>query len=471
MTSLLGLSGPLGDPKWYSSYINNCRKCKGVPEKPLQQAHGSILIDTLLGGDVSAAMGLVLAGVEVNNARDDYGRAALHIAAERGNIGLARLLCEHHAEPNVATADGLTALHCAAMQGHLSLTQLLIDHGARVNEISAEGETPLSISAGDGNLKAVQILLRAKAIPEVEEHQCSQLAALKGYAKCCVKACTQIGCVSPLFRAVESNADCEVVSALLSASACVSVTDCEYNQPIHLAVINRNMRTVRVLLMNAADPSAFNCAWRTPIQCVPDTASSRIAKLLLEHRASLDEGKRKPVSSDILDQQHKLVASRGPHEHIRRLVGAASMLQHNGQALLNSASEPCLSQSSTPDSRSVSFANGSVGERPGSRSRLLPRRHAGLSKVAGAVLSPPSSPAKPAKPWEKGWGSQPASPSSCGTGKLLGSLPPSPAGAGRSLGSLSTDIGADSLSSFSTASQAGLAGKQGQSKNPTVAWG
>jgi len=492
MTSLVALSGPLGEPKWYSSYVTNCRKCKGSPEKPLQQAHGSILIDTLVGGDISAAQGLVLAGVELNHARDNYGRAALHIAAERGNVGLTRLLCQHGADPNAFDPSGLTALHYATMQGHTSLMQLLIDSQASVNEVSLDGETPLSICAGDGNLKAVQILLRAKAIAEVAEHQCSQRAAIKGYAKCCVKACSQMGCVSPLLRAVENNADCEVVAALLTANACVSVTDCEYNQPIHLAVINRNMRTVRVLLMNAADPSACNFAWRTPIQCVPDTASSRIAKLLLEHRASIEneEVKNKPTPFEIVQehqresQLQKLVGSRPSHEHSRRLVGATSTLQQNGQSLLNSASEPSLSQCSTPpDTRSVSFANGTAGGRKGSRSspsspqhrrRVLPRTPS-LSKVAGAVLSPPSSPATRVKPWDRGLGSQPSSPSSTsspsGNTKGMGSLPPSPTGVRRSMGSLSTEIGPDSLSSFSGVSQAGFAGRHGHSKSPAVAWG
>lgn len=455
------------------------------------------------------AQGMVLAGVELNQARDSYGRGALHIAVERGNVGLARLMVDHAADVNIISIpQGDTALHVAAMQGHLVCIQLLVEARALLNQLDAEGETALSLSSGDGNLKAVRSLLKARAIPEVECHQCAARAPVKGHAKYCMKSCPNMGCVSPLLRAVENNADCEVVSELIKANAGVGVTDCEYNQPLHLAVINRNMRTVRLLLANDADPECCNFAWRKPLHCI-DNGNSRIVKLLVDHRACPDAEELKvekiEPSPFELSQEHvrdnqvqKLTANKSATPG-RRLVGSPSSgLQHHGQNLVLSASDPCLTSQGALPQQTLSFVAGAGADHHVAssssgfsqmRSRRMMPRAPSLSKVGGAVLSPPSSPAA-----AHAWGSQPPSPPD-GT---KGSLPPSPASASSSKGasskmdlgsslprspqgrkslqsslstSLSTDVGGDSLSSFSTARPGGLASRQGNLRNAPVAWG
>ena len=130
--------------------------------------------DTGPGGLVFAAMrGLTLtfdaiiqSGVPID-VMGQFGKTALHYAAENEYSRAIPLLLEHGSDVNAYTSrdngvsDRLTALHLAATHGHTDAVQILCEHGARVNQSSALGAyTPLHLAASNGHPDTVRKLLK-----------------------------------------------------------------------------------------------------------------------------------------------------------------------------------------------------------------------------------------------------------------------------------------------------------------------
>ena len=119
----------------------------------------SPLADAAMEGDREAVRHLLQSGADVDAAQGD-GMTALHWAAQRGDLELARLLMEAGARGSVTTRLGAyTPLHLAARVGAGPLVELLLEHGTPPDLPSDNGTTPLHFAAISGDLTAVQALL------------------------------------------------------------------------------------------------------------------------------------------------------------------------------------------------------------------------------------------------------------------------------------------------------------------------
>jgi ankyrin repeat protein len=106
---------------------------------------------------------LIAAGADINA----YSRNALHAsplqsAAAARQLGAARLLLEHRANPNAKGEESYTPLHEAAASGQLELVRLLISHGADISVKGDDGKTPADV-AGQLKQNDVLILLKKEA--------------------------------------------------------------------------------------------------------------------------------------------------------------------------------------------------------------------------------------------------------------------------------------------------------------------
>jgi len=59
------------------------------------------------------------------NARDEFKYTALHLAADRGNVKIVKLLLEKGADQILKDPDNLTALELAETAGHEDVVKLL----------------------------------------------------------------------------------------------------------------------------------------------------------------------------------------------------------------------------------------------------------------------------------------------------------------------------------------------------------
>src|SRR5438094_2240136 len=87
-------------------------------------------------------------------------------AAMQGNRDAVRTLLKQGADVNTAQGDGMTALHWAAQKGDVELAKTLLYAGANVKAATrVGGYTPMLIAARNGNAAMIQTLAEAGADP------------------------------------------------------------------------------------------------------------------------------------------------------------------------------------------------------------------------------------------------------------------------------------------------------------------
>jgi ankyrin repeat protein len=81
-----------------------------------------------LKGNIEAVKHHIAAGTDLN-AKDNFGKATLHLAAVGGHKEVAELLIAAGADMNAKADDSLTPLDWAISQKHPEIADLLCKHG------------------------------------------------------------------------------------------------------------------------------------------------------------------------------------------------------------------------------------------------------------------------------------------------------------------------------------------------------
>ena len=105
-----------------------------------------------------AAEMLISAGADLN-AKDKADQlTALHWAAGRGRLNVARFLIEKGADINVRSGTEGTPLHEAVWRRRLEMIGFLVESGADINFANRDGDTPVDLARGNAEvLKLLQI--------------------------------------------------------------------------------------------------------------------------------------------------------------------------------------------------------------------------------------------------------------------------------------------------------------------------
>ncbi len=156
-------------------------------------------------------------------------------AAMRGDQGSVRTLLQRGADVNAAQGDGMTALHWAADRGDLEMARMLVYAGASLEAVTRMAEyTPLHLASRAGHGGVVRALLEAGSDP----------AAL-----------TASGGATPLHLAAAAG-DGEAVTALLEHGARVDALEDRAGQtPLIFAAAQNRVEAIEALLAGGADPS------------------------------------------------------------------------------------------------------------------------------------------------------------------------------------------------------------------------
>ncbi len=99
--------------------------------------------DAVKDGDLAKIQALLKADPDLVFSKDSVGRTPLHLAASRGNKGVAALLLASKADAEAQDNGGRTPLHYAAFTGHKDVAELLLVSKADVNAEDNDGWTPL----------------------------------------------------------------------------------------------------------------------------------------------------------------------------------------------------------------------------------------------------------------------------------------------------------------------------------------
>jgi ankyrin repeat protein len=116
------------------------------------------LVDAARNADTAAVRALLQTGANVNTAEAD-GTTALHWASHRDDVASADLLLRAGAKVNAANDLGATPLWTASLNGSAAMVRRLLEAGANPNAALLLGETPMMVASRSGNPDVVEQLL------------------------------------------------------------------------------------------------------------------------------------------------------------------------------------------------------------------------------------------------------------------------------------------------------------------------
>ena len=169
------------------------------------------------------------------------GVQPLHMAAQEGQVGVARLLLQHGAPAGATDRAGWSAFHYAAnhrwatwvgdASGQLEVLELLATAGADVNAGDSEGYTCAHSAAQSGKTEILRLLRRLGASPDAE---------------------TARG-VMPVHVAAEGGRAAAVDELVRWSPSALDAEDFRGHQPIHHAAYHGHVDVVEVLLRHGAE--------------------------------------------------------------------------------------------------------------------------------------------------------------------------------------------------------------------------
>ena len=241
--------------------------------------------------DVASADLLIRAGAKVN-AANDLGATPLWTASLNGSAAMVRRLLEAGANPNAALLLGETTVMVASRSGNPDVVEQLLAKGANVNARAARGQTALMWAVAQRHPDVVKVLLAHGADVHARSEVWSQVMAVPPHGLPQYNRSIPHGGDTALMFAARV---CDLASARLLVEAGADVRDADawgvaatvlaahsgYGEllefllehgadanaagagfsALHVAIMRRDEKMVRVLLAHGADPNARLQTW------------------------------------------------------------------------------------------------------------------------------------------------------------------------------------------------------------------
>ena len=250
-------------------------------DRPAEQAapQAEQLLRAARAGDLALVQRLVPSlGPDVT---DDFGRTPLMLAAEAGQVAVARELLALGASAEANDRSGETPLLIAVRKGDLALTSLLLEHGVPVNQANKAGTTALMLAAAASSREIGKRLLATGADPSLRDASglsAGDYAARSGNAEMAarlgvraqrpVSGDTRAGALhagqNPLMVAAERGDDAALARGLASGTD-VNATDAQGLTALAYAARAGRSTAVAELLRAGARPNTRDESGWTPL--------------------------------------------------------------------------------------------------------------------------------------------------------------------------------------------------------------
>ncbi len=246
------------------------RKVSAAPA----QADGSTALHwAALKDDLALARLLIPAGAPLNAATRINALTPLYMAARNGSAPMIDLLLRAGAGVDIANDNGTTPLMMAAAAGNPDAVRLLLDHGANPNAREfAHGQTALMFAAAEGRAEAIQVLLARHADPELASfvQKLAPPPAPVAPGPPIPRGAATMGGQTALIYAARAGKN-EAILALLEGGASVNTVSTEERiSPLLMAVTNGHLDTAVLLLARGADSTLANNQGLTPLYATID---------------------------------------------------------------------------------------------------------------------------------------------------------------------------------------------------------
>jgi ankyrin repeat protein len=254
----------------------------------------SALADRIQSGDRRAALAMIGAGADVNQAQPDgttplqwavyrvdrelvnallkkgaranvvnrYGSSPLAEAVSVANAELVAMLLDADADANVANEDGQTALMLAARTGNLAVARLLVERGADVNRREHfKDQSAIMWAAGEGHADMVAFLVTKGADLSIRARATDWPTQISNEPRVQYRP---TGGLTPLLYAARSGC-LGCVKAMLDAGADKDRPNPDGMTPMLMALDNGHPDVARYLLDQGANPHTWDWWGRTPL--------------------------------------------------------------------------------------------------------------------------------------------------------------------------------------------------------------
>jgi hypothetical protein len=170
--------------------------------------------------------------------------------------------------------NGDTPLHRAADRGNVGIAKVLLKYGASIEARQFTGETPLISACQSGRVQVVQLLLTAGA--NVNAGNVSQMTALH------LIGGNLVGGTDPPDATAN---DAKIAELLLMNHADIEARDRFGMTPLQRAAWNGRIGVVQVLLMHGAEINVKDNKGRTPLVLAKAEKHKDVVALLSQHGA------------------------------------------------------------------------------------------------------------------------------------------------------------------------------------------
>lgn len=314
------LTGPLSAQEitTIKAWIEQGAKWPDEPKnsKPSWPANPRLdmLLERIRAGQFAAVRHAVLSDPQLVNTRNETGKTLLFQAALYATSADVRWLLGHHADPNLADANGATPL-MMAVDDPQKVRALLLG-GANANARSRDGQTPILIALEESASSEVTKLLiehGAKATPDAGSEPLAMAAhnvdpksmqilaeqrggkfptvALTGagYSECmeCVRMVLESGAdknaITIALRNAATTAPLDLLQALINAGADVNAKDAWGMTALMYAAQSDYAEPdrVKLLLDHGADINARDNKGETALRIARRKGDTAVVKLLL----------------------------------------------------------------------------------------------------------------------------------------------------------------------------------------------
>jgi ankyrin repeat protein len=257
-------------------------------------ARAQTLADRIQSGDRKAALAMIAAGADVNQAQPDgttplhwaayrvdrelvltllkkgaradavnkYGASPLAEAVRVASAELVGMILEAGADANVANEDGQTALMLAARTGDVAVAKLLVQHGADVNRREHfKDQSAVMWAAGESKADMVAFLVSKGADLTVRARATDWPTQITNEPRVQYRP---TGGLTPLLYA--ARAGClGCAKAMLDAGADTDRPNPDGMTPMMMALDNGYPAVARYLLDHGANPHTWDWWGRTPL--------------------------------------------------------------------------------------------------------------------------------------------------------------------------------------------------------------
>jgi len=196
----------------------------------------------------------------------------LIIASRMGHVNVMRLCLQFGAKNDPYPEFGCTALHAACASGQYDAAAVLLQAASKAkadhiicNLPDSAGRTPLHLAAAHGNSELLELLVNHGV----------DLSKQDAKGATCLHLCADKG----------HNTSIAVLIDQLNVEDLIDVVDSAGNTALHIAVIQNQKTSVRLLLQSAANVQIRNKAGHRPLDLAVANSLTAIGSLLLEYES------------------------------------------------------------------------------------------------------------------------------------------------------------------------------------------